>query len=99
MATRMKQRRGTHAQWISTNAGQGPILEPGEIGFESDTNKFKIGDGSNHWINLPYFLNEDDVSGLPSQAGNQGKYLTTNGSIASWASVQEARPHPFAMIG
>jgi hypothetical protein len=55
MATRMQQRRGTAAQWISTNSGNGPVLNPGEIGFESDTNKFKIGDGVNHWLNLDYF--------------------------------------------
>ena len=47
MATRMQQRKGTAAQWISTNSGNGPILNAGEIGFESDTNRFKIGDGTN----------------------------------------------------
>ena len=51
----MQQRRGTAAQWISTNGGDGPILNAGEIGFESDTNKFKIGDGVNHWVDLTYF--------------------------------------------
>ena len=55
MATRMQQRRGTAAQWISTNSGNGPILNAGEIGYETDTNKFKIGDGTNHWVNLSYF--------------------------------------------
>jgi hypothetical protein len=28
-----------------------------------------------------------DISSLPSQAGNAGKYLTTNGSTASWATI------------
>lgn len=51
MATRMQQRRGTASQWTSAN----PILNAGEIGWESDTNKFKIGDGTNHWANLDYF--------------------------------------------
>ena len=55
MATRMQQRRGTAAQWISTNAGAGPVLNAGEIGWESDTNKFKIGDGTNNWTSLDYF--------------------------------------------
>ena len=55
MATRMQQRRGTAAQWISTNAGAGPVLNAGEIGWESDTNKFKIGDGVNNWSSLDYF--------------------------------------------
>jgi len=63
MSTRMQQRRGTAAQWLSTNAGNGPILSPGEIGFESDTNKFKIGDGVNHWIDLAYFVDADSSTG------------------------------------
>jgi hypothetical protein len=55
MATRMQQRRGTASQWTSTNAGAGPVLNAGEIGWESDTNRFKIGDGVNNWSNLDYF--------------------------------------------
>jgi hypothetical protein len=66
MATRMQQRRGTAAQWISTNSGNGPILAIGEIGYESDTNKFKIGDGVNHWVNLAYFVDlATTIAGAP----------------------------------
>ena len=61
MATRMQQRRGTAAQWVSTNSGNGPILNAGEIGYETDTNKFKIGDGTNHWINLDYFIDANST--------------------------------------
>jgi hypothetical protein len=62
MATRMQQRRGTAAQWTSAN----PVLVAGEIGFETDTNKFKIGDDSTTWSNLPYFTTLDDiVDGAP----------------------------------
>jgi hypothetical protein len=63
MATRMQQRRGTAAQWISTNSGQGPVLNAGEIGFEIDNNRFKIGDGVNHWVDLPYFSDVDSILG------------------------------------
>jgi hypothetical protein len=62
MAIRMQQRRGTAAQWISLNDGDGPILGAGEIGFESDTGKFKIGDGTNHWIDLDYFLDASELT-------------------------------------
>jgi hypothetical protein len=55
MATRMQQRRGTASQWISSNSGNGPILNAGEIGWESDTNKFKVGDGVSYWADLDYF--------------------------------------------
>jgi hypothetical protein len=66
MATRMQQRRGTAAQWISTNSGNGPVLNSGEIGYESDTNKFKIGDGVNHWLSLPYFVDlATTIAGAP----------------------------------
>jgi hypothetical protein len=52
MATRMQQRRGTATQWTTAD----PILNAGEIGWESDTNKFKIGDGTNHWTDLNYYV-------------------------------------------
>lgn len=56
----MQQRRGTAAQWTSAN----PILAAGEIGFETDNNKFKIGDGVNHWANLSYFSDAASISAL-----------------------------------
>lgn len=86
MATRMQQRRGTAAQWISTNDGDGPILEVGEIGFETDTGKFKIGDGTNRWIDLDYFLDEseiDNITGdyvLSSTVGQANGVATLDGS-------------------
>ena len=59
MATRMQQRRGTAAQWTAAD----PILAAGEIGFESDSGQFKIGDGVNHWEDLSYFKNLEDLGG------------------------------------
>ena len=83
MATRMQQRRGTAAQWISTNGGNGPILNPGEIGYETDTNKFKIGDGTNHWINLDYFIDANSTanpsfgSSITFEGATSDEYETT----------------------
>jgi hypothetical protein len=59
MATRMQQRRGTAQQWTDAD----PRLESGEIGFETDTNQFKIGDGVNDWSDLSYFKNLEDLGG------------------------------------
>jgi hypothetical protein len=59
MATRMQQRRGTAQQWTDAN----PVLAAGEIGFETDTNQFKIGDGVNLWAALSYFKNLEDLGG------------------------------------
>lgn len=50
MATRMQQRRDTAANWTSNN----PTLASGEVGFETDTGKFKIGDGATAWTALGY---------------------------------------------
>jgi hypothetical protein len=59
MATRMQQRRGTAAQWTAAN----PILSAGEIGFETDTGQFKIGDGTTAWDDISYFKNLEDLGG------------------------------------
>jgi hypothetical protein len=60
MATRMQQRRGTAAQWTAAN----PTLAAGEIGFETDTNKFKMGNGSSNWVALTYFANNSALTDL-----------------------------------
>ena len=77
MATRMQQRRGTAAQWISTNAGAGPVLNAGEMGWDSDTNKFKIGDGTNNWSSLDYFA---DINSIVNPAF--GTSITFEGATA-----------------
>ena len=56
----MQQRRGTAAQWTAAN----PTLAAGEIGFETDTNQFKIGNGSSAWAVLSYFKNLDGLDGV-----------------------------------
>jgi len=46
MATKIQVRRDTSANWTSLN----PTLSSGEIGYETNTGKFKIGNGSTLWI-------------------------------------------------
>lgn len=48
--TQLQTRRGTAASWTSTN----PTLAAGEFGYETDTGKFKIGNGSTAWASLAY---------------------------------------------
>jgi hypothetical protein len=43
-------RRGTAAQWVTAN----PTLAAGEAGFETDTGKFKLGNGTENWATLRY---------------------------------------------
>ena len=64
MATRMQQRRGTAAQWTAAN----PTLAAGEIGFETDTSKFKMGNGSSAWTALTYFANAAELAAIIDSA-------------------------------
>jgi hypothetical protein len=90
MATRMQQRRGTAAQWTSAN----PILSAGEIGFETDTGKFKIGNGSSTWSALNYYVDAnsildgapgvlDTLNELAAAIGDDPAFFTTIGTDLS----------------
>ena len=60
MTTRMQQRRGTAAQWTAGN----PVLASGEIGFETDTTKFKIGNGTTAWNSLVHYASATELAAL-----------------------------------
>ena len=76
----MQQRRGTASQWSGAN----PILNAGEIGWESDTNKFKIGDGTNHWADLTYFTDaESALAGINDLIDGAPGALNTLNELAA----------------
>ena len=64
MAIQIQLRRDTAANWTSAN----PTLAIGEMGLETDTKKFKIGDGTTAWNSLAY----GGIQGTTGSAGNQG---------------------------
>jgi hypothetical protein len=52
---RIQLRRGTEQEWIDADAiGLGVVLAPGEAGIETDTNRFKFGNGNDKWGELLY---------------------------------------------
>jgi len=53
MAIRIQLRRDTAANWVSSN----PVLRAGEVGIETDTLKFKIGNGSSTWTQITNYAN------------------------------------------
>lgn len=57
MATRIKVRRGSAAEWGSVN----PVLQAGEFGVETDTLKLKIGNGSTNYGELKYVDEDDNI--------------------------------------
>jgi hypothetical protein len=66
--TLIQHRRDTQSNWTAVN----PVLAVGEFGVESDTNRFKIGDGSTDWTNLAY---QGSSSGALPAGGLAGQLL------------------------
>jgi hypothetical protein len=88
VVTQIQVRRGTASQWTSTN----PTLASGEWGFETDTGKVKIGDGTTAWTSLAY-IGAGDVT-LTGTQTLTNKTLTapiitlaTNAQAASYTLV------------
>ena len=79
MASRIQYRRDTASNWTSEN----PVLASGEPGYETDTGKEKIGDGSTAWTSLAYAGGgSSTLLGLTDVGadGTNDQVLTTNGS-------------------
>lgn len=86
MPTVIQVKRGTASSWTSANT----VLAAGEIGFETDTRKFKVGDGSTAWSSLSYAgmspsstdtLTNKTISGSSNTLSNIGNGSLTNSSI------------------
>jgi hypothetical protein len=74
----IKLRRGTAAQWTAQN----PVLAEGEFGAETDTRKFKIGNGIGAWNSLQYWGGSGggatlftDLTDVPQSYTGQGGKL------------------------
>ena len=79
---RIQLKRATASSWSSNN----PVLYAGEIGYETDTNKFKIGDGTTAYNSLAYFngnltgSNLNDLADVTITSATNGDFLRWNGS-------------------
>lgn len=91
---RMAQRSDTASNWAQEN----PVLLTGEIGYETDTNKVKIGDGSTAWNTLPYFtsgggsVSWDDITGkptIPAPANDGTLSITIDGVTHKFTANQK----------
>ena len=90
-----KQRRDTAANWTAAD----PTLLAGELGYETDTGYWKVGDGSTAWTSLAYIpgsklsaypLVNADIAAAAEIAvsklanGAANQILTTDGTDVSW---------------
>jgi hypothetical protein len=80
-----KQRRDTAANWTAEN----PTLLAGEIGLESDTGYWKVGDGTTAWTSLAYVSGlgaEIPVNRLADGSARQLLQTAANGTDVEWTS-------------
>lgn len=92
----IKLRRGRAEVWTEKN----PILADGEQGLETDTGKFKIGNGLNRWINLDYYLPSADILKAINEAIANATFPGDGGgsnpvpSEALLVHIASSTPHP-----
>jgi hypothetical protein len=73
----IKLRRGTAAQWTAQN----PVLAEGEIGLETDTRKFKAGDGTSAWNSLQYYGGSGGASAFKDLTDVPNSYTGQGGKL------------------
>jgi hypothetical protein len=90
--TVLQFRRGTAALWASQN----PVLAAGEFGYETDTNKGKIGNGTTAYNSLSYVIGTVAASTLTGTAlasNVLSSSLTSVGTLSSLAVTGNAVYH------
>jgi len=78
--TQIQIRRGTAAQWTAAN----PVLASGEFGYETDTGKFKIGNGSSAWNSLSV------LNGVTASSTDTFTNKTISGSTNTLSNIANA---------
>lgn len=84
--TLIQVRRGSSSNWNSQN----PILEDGELGFENDSNKLKIGNGVSNWKSLDYIGLSETYIKVKNNSGyalNKGQAVYINGTDSETPTV------------
>jgi hypothetical protein len=85
MAVRIQIRRGVSTEWSTKN----PILAEGEMALETNTRRYKIGDGVTHWNSLPY----GGIGGEDSQGITVASYSnTTINTVNTTTNLLEVNP-------
>jgi hypothetical protein len=75
---RIQLRRGLASEWAAADLiGDGVVLAPGEVGFITDENTFKVGNGDDKFGDLPYILESSLGDYIPtSQFGTPSGVAT-----------------------
>lgn len=85
LSTRFQIRQGSSAEWAAAN----PVLLEGEPGFDTDTNEYKIGDGTSRWSALKTYVDETKVRELINV-----ELSNADPSNSLAAHISDPTPHP-----
>jgi hypothetical protein len=94
MAVRIQLRNDTAANWTAAN----PVLAAGEFGLETDTNQFKIGDGTSSWNEIVEYggiqggLGPTGPTGLTGATGPTGAVSTVPGPTGATGPTGSTGP-------
>ena len=87
MADQIQFRRDTAANWTSNN----PILALGEVGLETDTNAYKVGDGSTSWNSLTYNQLSPEITTLTLDGQSSDPSTPSSGDLVVYAKPLAGR--------
>jgi len=77
---RILLRRDTASNWTSGNA----VLASGEVGYETNTGKFKIGNGATAWNALGYSIASNISAAVLNDLGDVTITSAANGDFLRW---------------
>jgi len=99
VTAKIQVRKGTAAQWTGAN----PILLAGELGYETDTGKVKIGDGTTAWAILDYSIDPTAVADHGALTGladdDHAQYHTDARGDARYALTGHNHSGTYAPVG
>lgn len=93
--TLIQIRRGTASAWTAAN----PILAQGEIAYETDTFKMKVGNGSTAWTSLGYFpVAYADITGKPAVIAAGATQADARSAISAEYTGNKGQPSGYASL-
>lgn len=86
----IRHRRGTSLEWTVAN----PVLSSGELGYETDTGRHKIGNGSSPWTTLDSFIPSSEIAENIQEAINSAQFVGVDGTEILAEHINAINPHP-----
>ena len=87
MSTQIQFRRDLAANWTTNN----PTLSVGELGLETDTNSYKIGDGATDWVNLGYNQLAPEITTLLMDGQSSDPSSPASGDLTVYSKAVAGR--------